>query len=94
MPRDAPNLRDIWAVRAERLLEIALDECHNGLDAIPTVVAALSALRIECGELPESGMEGYPFPNEEEMDGLDCTCPSDLISRGGFRSSCRVHGGR
>ena len=36
---------------AERYLEMALGEVRDGIDAIPSVSAALAALRIEAGEL-------------------------------------------
>ncbi|MFI6296773.1 hypothetical protein ACIBEJ_34650 [Nonomuraea sp. NPDC050790] len=77
----------IWAVRAEQLLEQALDESRSSIDAIPTVSAALAALRIECGELPSAAMDGYPFQDADGVDDL-CTCPPDLAARGGFRSTC------
>lgn len=60
-------------------------------DAIPAVSAALVCLRIEVGEVPESEMEGSRFPGEED-DESACTCPPDLRARGGFRSTCPVHG--
>lgn len=78
----------IWSARAERLLEQALYEIRSGDDAIPTVDAALAALRVEAGELPPDEMDGYPFPGEER---LGCTCPDELLERGGFRGSCSVH---
>ncbi|MEU6709908.1 hypothetical protein ABZ897_00400 [Nonomuraea sp. NPDC046802] len=80
----------VWAVRAERLLDQAFDEVHSGIDAIPTVSAALAVLRIECGDLPAADMDGYPFPDEEAND--LCTCPADLVVRGGWRSTCPAHG--
>lgn len=44
-------------------------------------------LRIECGELPSTAMDGYPFPDKDD-DGVECTCPPDLVARGGFQSTC------
>jgi hypothetical protein len=52
------------------------------------VDAALAALRIESGELPSDEMDGYPFPGEERHG---CTCPPELLERGGFRGGCPVH---
>lgn len=82
---------DLWTHRAELLLEQALGELLGNHDPIPTITAALMALRIECGEEPADQMDGYPFP-EEERDESGCTCPPDLVARGGWRSSCPVHG--
>jgi hypothetical protein len=80
----------LWGIRAERLLEQALDDVRSGVDAIPVVDAALAALRIQARELPADEMDGYRFPGEEEA--AECTCPPDLLERGGFRSSCAAHG--
>lgn len=80
----------VWGSRAERLLEQALGEVLSSIDAIPTVDAALAALRIEAGELPADELDGYPFPGEESDK--DCTCPPDLRERGGFTSTCPAHG--
>jgi hypothetical protein len=75
------------ASRAERLLEQALEEVRDGVDAIPIVSAALAALRIEAGELGADAMDGYPFPDEVP----NCICPPDLLERGGFRGRCPEH---
>jgi hypothetical protein len=80
-----------WAMRAERLLEQALQETRDGIDAIPTVDAALTALHVEAGELPTDEMDDYPFAGEETDD---CTCPPELRARGGFRGGCPVHNPR
>ena len=82
--------RSIWARRAERLLEQALDEVRDDVDALVTVSAAEAALRIEAGELPASELEGYPFPDEAEPE-RECICPPELVERGGFRSGCPAH---
>lgn len=81
-------LGSAWAVRAERLLEKALEELRGGYDAIPTVCAAAIVLGIEAGDIPEWEMDGFPFPGEDDADESACTCPPDLRERGGFRSSC------
>ena len=82
----------IWGLRAQRLLEQAIDEVRNGKDdAVGTVSAAEAALRIESGELPAEELEGYPFPGEV-TEAAACTCPPDLRSRGGFRGGCPAHG--
>jgi hypothetical protein len=50
-----------WAARAERLLKQALEETRDGADAIPTVLAALTVLRIEASELSPDDVDGFPF---------------------------------
>ena len=80
-----------WGVRAERLMEQALGEARDGDDAIPTVTAALTALRIEAGDLPPDAMDGFPFPGEEQPAAV-CVCPPELLARGGFRGCCPEHG--
>jgi hypothetical protein len=82
--------RSIWSVRAEHLLEKALGEVIDGLDAIGTVDLVLTVLRIEADEMPADEVEGYPWPGEEE-DETGCICPPDILKRGGFRSGCPVH---
>lgn len=69
--------------RAEDLLEQALDEVRSGIDAIPTVDAALAELRIEAGELDADEVETTASPR--------CSCPPDLSARGGFRGDCPAH---
>lgn len=71
-----------WTLQAERLLEQALGETRDGVDAIPTVSAALAALRIEAGELPAAELA------ELVTDAAECVCPPDLLGRGGFRGCC------
>jgi hypothetical protein len=69
------------------LLEQAL--VQSSLDAIPTVEAALAALRIEAGELPAEELDGYPFPGEVPPGA--CICPPALLARGGYQGGCPVH---
>lgn len=80
----------IWSDRAKCLLAQALSEVADGRDAIPTAAAAVAALRIEAGELPADELAGYPWPGEESEK--PCTCPPDLVARGGFVSTCPLHG--
>jgi hypothetical protein len=77
----------LWGDRAVGLLADALDQALSGEDALPAVSAAEAALRIEAGELDPAKLDGYPFPDEDE-----CTCPPGMVARGGFRSTCAVHG--
>lgn len=71
-----------------RLLGEAARQIRDDGNAIPVVGAALAALRIEAGELPEDELEGYPFPGEPRT-GI-CTCPPGLVKRGGYTGSCRA----
>ncbi len=75
-----------WGDVAEGYLEQALDEVRDGDDAIAAVSSALAALRIEAGELPADEMDVV-----EDAD-LECTCPPELLARGGYRSSCPLYG--
>ena len=80
---------ELWISRAARLLEQAVSGMEDD-DQIPTVAAALDALRIAYGELSPEEMDGYRFPGEESPG--DCICPPDLLARGGFKGGCPVHG--
>lgn len=82
--------RNLWSARAEALLERALGEVRDGVDAIPTVDAVMQVLRIEAGEAAADTMDGYPFPGEDDL--TPCTCPPDLVERGGWASTCPKHG--
>jgi hypothetical protein len=81
--------RAIWGIRAERLLEKALYVLRSDEDPLPLMSAAETSYRILLGELPESEMDGYPFPSEPVA--VECICPPDLLARGGFRGDCLVH---
>jgi len=54
-----------WGNRAKDLLLQAADEVDSGIDAIGTVDLALTCLRIEAGEIPESDLEDYDFEDAE-----------------------------
>lgn len=81
-----------WGARAEGLLEEALSDHRSGEgdEAIITASAALAALKIEAGELPEAELAGW-FGDDDEQR---CACPADLRARGGHRGSCPVHGAK
>jgi hypothetical protein len=81
----------VWTERAERVTEEALVLIHHNEDAISTLSLAIACLRVECGELPAEELAGIDFPGEEP-DESGCTCPPDLIARGGWTSRCPVHG--
>lgn len=81
-----------WSLRAQRLLEKAIGEVRDGAgDPLDTLSAAIASLRIECGELPAEELDGYPFPGEDNEVAAECTCPPDLLARGGFRGGCPIH---
>lgn len=80
----------IWLRRAIRLLDEAGGRIETD-DVIPEISAVLACLQIDCGERPAEIMDGHHFPDEPE-DESGCTCPPDLLARGGFRSTCPVHG--
>lgn len=82
------DARPDWAIRAERLLEAALDALRSKHDPLPLISAAETALRIDVGELTDLAMDGYPFIGEDNSP--ECTCPADLRERGGFTSRCRA----
>ena len=77
----------MWQARAVHLLNQAITQIRAGEDAIPTVGAAMAALRIEIGELPADELDGlFPDPNWNP-----CICPPDLLARDGFLGGCRIH---
>lgn len=77
----------LWSARAEALLEQALREWRDGEDALVTLSTAEAAMRIAMGELPESELASlYEEPA--------CTCPAELVERGGWRGSCPAPHGR
>jgi hypothetical protein len=79
-----------WTVLAERLLEKALSELRSGDDTtVATASAALAALTacdLSADEQDELWHE------LAESDEVPCTCPPDLVARGGFTSNCPAHG--
>jgi allophanate hydrolase subunit 1 len=76
-----------WSAAAESLLEEALSEVRDGVEAISTVTAALDVLRVEAGELPEETVECL---GEEEAQ-RPCSCPEELLARGAHRGNCPAH---
>jgi hypothetical protein len=76
---------------AERLTERALDEIRDSSDAIPLLSGAIAALMIEAGEMTADDLASLEAWASGEV-AVTCTCPPDLVARGGFRSSCPAHG--
>lgn len=69
---------------AERHIREALARLGTE-DVIPHLEAAIQCERIAMGEADPSTMDDVEPP---------CTCPPDLVARGGFTSRCPAHGGR
>lgn len=84
---------DIWLDRAVRLIGQASEELADNPDdgIIGTVSAALAALRVAWGDEPSPDLLDY-FRGEEADPMADCTCPPELIARGGWQSTCPAHG--
>jgi hypothetical protein len=73
----------LWTARIADLLDRAIDELRSGEDFIATVSAANAACDIMAGALPEDELEASWWGECPE-----CTCPPDLVARGGFTSGC------
>ena len=80
-----------WVDRAERLLTDALGNIRSE-DVIPTVVEALAALYLSVGETPCSVVVDATDCRGEDDLAVGCSCPAELVRRGGWQSRCRVHG--
>jgi hypothetical protein len=80
----------LWGKRAEEALKRALDKVRGSIDAIADVTLALDCLRAEAGELPPDVLADLIADYED--DGPACTCPPELVERGGFKGGCPVHG--
>lgn len=80
-----------WTSLAARLLEQALGEARDGDDdAIISAETAAIALRAACGEVPETTMRDMAALLDDGDESV-CTCPPDLVARGGFTSTCPAH---
>lgn len=80
-----------WADHATTLLEQALDRIDSD-DVISTVLEALAALYLMAGETPHTiviDVADYQDFIDEDED--ECTCPPDLVARGGWQSTCEYH---
>jgi hypothetical protein len=74
----------VWQALAEEFLLEALVAVRDNSDGIPWADAAMMAMRVWAGEIPD--------PGDLAPVTLECTCPPDLVARGGFRSTCPEHG--
>lgn len=92
MAADTGKPDPIWTARAERVAEQVLSDVKSGTDALPAVSLLEAVLRAEAGELPAGEMAALDaYFRRDEGDEADCTCPPDLLERGGFRGGCPVH---
>lgn len=73
-----------WETKAQELLREAADRLHDE-DVFPLISAATVALQVAVGELSEEELKADFFPEAR------CTCPPELLERGGYRGSCPVH---
>lgn len=87
-----PDERSVWSIRAERAAQQVLDEVIDGIDAIPAASLLLAVLRAEVGELPADEADDLEasFRQDEDPE-ANCTCPPELLERGGYRGGCPVH---
>ena len=79
--------RSVWSIRAEKAIEQALSEVTDNIDAMPALSLAMACLQAEVGELAADDMASL----DASFNGPVCTCPADLLARGGFRGGCPVH---
>ncbi len=76
---------DAWKAAAKHWLEAALANVDTDTEAVAEAEAALMCCRILAGEAePDPDLL---VSDEDE----DCTCPPDLLARGGFSSGCPAH---
>ena len=87
MPEDRTALT-VWGERAAEALEQALEELHAGDDPLASVSLANACLEAEQGLLDADEVANLEFTYDEPV----CTCPADLVARGGWRSGCSAHG--
>jgi hypothetical protein len=88
-------LTDHYATLAERATRLALSNMLDGLDASAELSLAVAADSAAWGEASESiiaDLDEYELTDDGFQLRRDCACPTDLRARGGFRSSCPVHG--
>jgi hypothetical protein len=84
---------DTWIARSAGLIEEALFQVREA-DVIPLLDAAAQCQRIAMGEADPSSMDDYPFPGDGDGAAGPCSCPAGFVARGGFTSTCPVHGSR
>jgi hypothetical protein len=84
-----------WIDRADEFLADALENIRSDDvidDAIQAVTEALIALYLSVGETPATVVLDAAGYRDREED--ECSCPPELVARGGWRSRCPVHGVR
>lgn len=79
----AEGFRDkTWLVMAQELLD--------GEPSDIDVATAIIYLQADLGDLPADELADLVESLSEP--GPECICPPELLSRGGFKGGCRVHG--
>lgn len=77
-----------WTKEAEAQTKAALDAIRSDgsdVDVLGSLALADLAFRIALGERSEAE---YPQDDKSAL----CSCPPDLLVRGGFKGGCPVHG--
>jgi hypothetical protein len=86
-----------WVDRAETLLEEALYYLRSDEDAITKVTEALAALYLWVGESEIVIVDPADYREhvrEKQELTLKCSCPPELVARGGWQTQRPVHGVR
>lgn len=85
----------VWRVEAERLVNEVRDAILADEDAIPLACELVAVLHLWGGEAPEyMRVSAADYAERFAEPEPECTCPTDLVERGGFESTCSLHGGR
>lgn len=92
-----PGTGEWYAALAERAVESALDSIRSGEDAAPALSLAATAWDVVMGHATEdqrADMDEYLLADDGGYvlhDSVRCTCPPDVVARGGYASGCPVH---
>jgi hypothetical protein len=93
--RPGAMTQDQCAVLAERATEQALMAMRADRDAGADLALAAAAWAVVMGDAGDdirADMDEYELTDDGYQLRQPCTCPPDLLARGGFRSTCPVHG--
>ena len=83
-----PETPDVAFARAQIYLLAALDLVRDDTDPLVQIDAAAQCCRIAMGEADPDAMD---FGEPDDLGEDCCTCPTGLVERGGFTSTCPVH---